>query len=67
MTSVFNQFRFIAAIIEKSILQPVVKEKLIKIIQYYTQFLLAYYINQNAAKEKLNRMKNIIFTMSTCR
>jgi hypothetical protein len=66
MTSVLKQYRVIADVINKSIYHPVVKEKLIKIIQYYTQFLIAYY--QNAAKTKfLTRLKNIQFVMSTCR
>lgn len=65
MTSVMKQYRVIAAIINKSIYLPIVKEKLIKIIQYYTQFLIAYY--QNASKEKLMRLRNIQYIMSTCR
>lgn len=64
-SSVLKQVKVIAAVINKSIYHPVVKEKLIKIIQYYTQFLLAYY--QNASKAKLARLQKIQFIMSTCR
>lgn len=64
--SVLKQYRVIAYIIHKSVYHPVVKEKIIKIIQYYTQFLIAYH--KNAAKTKLlDRLKNIQYIMSTCR